>query len=133
MSGHEPPREFAGFFDHARNGRLAFPRCRSCERFHWYPMPICPHCQSADIAWHPIAGRGEILSFTHVRHAFDRSRHGALPYTVALIVFPDAPGVQFVTNIVDATEEDIAIGRTVAPCFPVQEDQLPRVYFQLSG
>jgi uncharacterized OB-fold protein len=126
------PQEFEAFFAHAEAGRLGFPRCRSCGRFHWYPMPLCPHCQSADVAWETVAGRGEIVSFTHVRHAFDRSRRDALPYTVALIAFADAPGVQFVTNIVDAAEADIAVGLTVEPVFVLAQGERPRVDFRLA-
>lgn len=134
MSGRHPhPSEFDGFFDEARQERLAFPRCRTCDRFHWYPMPICPYCQSSDLEWRPVAGAGEIVSFTHVRHPFDKNRRDALPYTVALISFADAPGVRFISNIVDAAETDIAIGQAVVPVFVVGPDGAPRIDFRLSS
>lgn len=115
------PSEFNGFREHARRGHLAFPRCEDCGRFHWYPMPRCPHCKSAAIAWQTIAGRGEIFSFTIVRHAFDKSRRDQLPYVVALITFADAPGVRLITNIVDADAGALDIGVEVEPVFPGDE------------
>lgn len=103
--------EFQGFFDGLAAGRLAFPCCRRCGRHHWYPMPRCPSCLAAEIDWRPVAGRGEILSFTVVRHAFDKGR--ALPYVVALVTFPDAPGVRLVTRIVGVEPDGLAIGLPV--------------------
>jgi hypothetical protein len=131
MEGPAHPHEFEGFFTQAAAGRLAFPRCRSCRRFHWYPMPLCPHCQIDDIGWEPVSGRGEIVSFTHVHHPFDRSRRDRLPYTVALISFADAPGIRFVTNIVGGAEVEIAVGRAVEPVFADAKGERPRVDFQL--
>ena len=123
--------EFTGFFEHAAHGRLAFPRCRACDGFHWYPMPVCPNCQSKEIEWCPVEGTGEIFSYTHVRHAFDKSRRDALPYTVALITFPDAPGVRLISNIVETALDDIAIGRPVAPVFSTDNTGNALVLFRL--
>ena len=131
MSAHPRSPEFDGFFEHAQHGRLAFPRCDACLCVHWYPMPICPHCQGTDIAWQPVTGRGEIFSFTRVHHAFDKSRRDALPYVVALIVFEDAPGVQFITNLIGSPQQDIAIGRPVEAVFPASDGTSPPVLFRL--
>jgi uncharacterized protein len=116
--------EFAGFFETARRGVLSFPRCGDCARFHWYPMPRCPHCQSTDIGWKAISGRGELFSFTSVKHAFDSKYADRVPYTVGLVTFPDAPGVQFITNIVDAPAEALAIGMPVDAVFDRAGDGL---------
>lgn len=124
--------EFAGFFEHVREGRLAFPKCRDCGRFHWYPMPRCPHCRSRDIAWQVIAGPAEIWSFTRVTHPFDPTRAGALPYVVALVTFADAPGVRLVTNIEGdpAVFDGLHIGQTVTPVFGLDRSGQPVVTFR---
>ncbi|MEZ5817109.1 MAG: OB-fold domain-containing protein [Hyphomicrobiaceae bacterium] len=122
------PPEFAGFFDHARTGKLAFPHCRACGTFHWYPMPLCPHCRSRDVGWQTIAGAGEIYAFTRVMHAFDKARAGDLPYYVAIVTFPDAPGVRFVTNI-EGHADTVQIGKPVRPVFEVGSNGLPIVKF----
>lgn len=120
--------EFASFFANAGAGRLAFPHCRDCGRFHWYPMPRCPHCRGHAIEWRPISGRGEIFSFTRVLHAFDKSRAGRLPYVVALVTFADAPGIRLITNIVNAGS-DLRIGLAVEPMFRTDENGQPIVEF----
>lgn len=122
--------EFEGFAANAREGRLAFPWCGACGRFHWYPMPRCPHCRAAGIAWKPVSGNGDVFSFTEVRHAFDKSRRGQLPYIVALVTFADAPGVRLVTNIIGADAADVRIGDAVAPVFPDRGDVTATVTFR---
>ncbi len=121
--------EFSGFFDSARQHRLAFPCCRGCGAFHWYPMPRCPHCRGNDVEWRQVSGRGTLFSFTRVMHAFDKSRAGALPYVVGLVEFSDAPGVRLVTNIVDSPLDALRIGQSVEPVFRL-EDGRPIVEFR---
>lgn len=123
--------EFAGFFEKAAAGHLAFPYCRVCHRFHWYPMPRCPHCHGRDIEWRDVAGRGEIVSFTRVMHRFDKSRAGKLPYVVALVKFTDAPGINLVTNIVDCQSDELRIGQSVEPVFRADESGRPVVEFKV--
>lgn len=122
--------EFSGFFEKAAEGQLAFPWCRDCRRFHWYPMPRCPHCRGPNIEWRTISGRGEIVSFTEVLHPFDKSRAGRLPYVVALVKFADAPGINFVTNIVDVGCGELRIGQPVEPVFGAGENGRAIVEFK---
>lgn len=129
-ASNESLPEFAGFFEKAADGHLAFPYCRVCCKFHWYPMPRCPHCRGHDIEWRHVAGRGEIVSFTRVMHLFDKSRAGKLPYVVALVKFADAPGINLVTNIVDCQNDDLRIGRSVEPVFRKSETGRPFVEFR---
>lgn len=122
--------EFTGFIDNARQGCLAFPYCQICGKFHWYPMPRCPHCRGNDIAWRQVSGCGRLFSFTRVMHAFDTSRADALPYVVALIEFADAPGVRLVTNIVGSGHDALRIGQPVTPVFRLDGKGRPLVEFQ---
>lgn len=122
--------EFAGFFENARAKRLAFPYCLSCRRFHWYPMPRCPHCRSRDIEWREVSGHGEVASFTRVMHPFDASRADKLPYIVGLVVLADAPGLNFITNIVGEDTETLQVGQAVEPVFRTDEKDTPLVEFR---
>src|SRR5262245_35173924 len=107
--------EFAGFFENARAGHLAFSWCRACEKFHWYPMPRCPHCRTNAIEWRRVSGMAEVFSFTQVMHPFDATRADTLPYVVALVTFADAPGVRLITNIIDGGGDTLRIGQPVVP------------------
>ena len=125
--------EHTGFCRHLREGRLCFPRCRDCGRFHWYPKPDCPHCRSAAIDWQAVAGPATVFSFTIVRHAFDAKWREALPYVVALVTFEDAPGVRLVTNVVGIKPEAVRIGGAVEPVFQISDDGEARVLFRLAA
>lgn len=123
--------EFAGFFENAARGRLAFPWCRDCRRFHWYPMPRCPHCRGKAIEWRAVEGRGRLSSFTRVLHAFDKSRADKLPYVVALVEFADAPGVTLVTNLQVDDVVDLTIGQAVEADFRTNAAGTPLVEFRV--
>jgi uncharacterized OB-fold protein len=130
MTDNETPPEFSGFFKAARRRQVAFPHCGSCSLFHWYPMPLCPHCQSDRLSWEPVSGPGELFSFTEVRHAFDKQRIDQLPYVVGLITFADAPGVRLITNIIDALPADLRIGQKVLPVFSSDDTGAILVHFR---
>jgi uncharacterized OB-fold protein len=124
------PKEFRGHFEAIADGSLRFPYCESCGRFHWYPMPRCPHCQSGALVWRKLSGRGTLYSWTVVRHAFDRTLRDAIPYIVALVTFDDAPGVRLVTNLIDAAPESIRIGMPLQPVFRNPPGKRPQVVFR---
>lgn len=128
------PPEFRPFYEHVASGRLCFPQCEACRRFHWYPMPLCPHCLSDRIAWVQVAGTGRLFSWTVIRHAFDESRHHDIPYIVGLVDFPDAPSVRFITNIVDVGAQVLQIDLPVEAVLPARSltDKPPLVRFRPS-
>lgn len=111
------PEECRPYFEGLRQGQLRFPRCERCSRFHWYPMKLCPHCRSAQIAWTAVAGPAKVFTWTEVHHAFDPAFALKPPYLVALVEFDDAPGVRLVTNLQGFGPGQAAIGVTVRPEF----------------
>ena len=117
MAQREMAHEFSGFFENAAQGRLCFPHCATCNRFHWYPMPLCPHCRNRDVRWQEIPGRGDLFSWTVVRHPFDPRLAELVPYVVGLVTFAQAPGIRLVTTIVDAAPAILRIGMAVEPVF----------------
>ena len=124
---------FRSFFVAARAGSLAFPWCGACERFHWYPMPRCPHCRGAGIEWRPVVGTAKVYSWSVVRHGFDAAWAERLPYIVALLEFADAPGVRLITNLVDIDPEAVEMGMPVTPILPIEDGDDPRVLFRAMG
>jgi uncharacterized protein len=109
--------EFRPYFEGLRQGELRFPRCERCLRFHWYPMKLCPHCRSAQIAWTAVTGPAKVFTWTEVHHAFDPGFTLKPPYVVALIEFDDAPGVRLVANLEGLAPGQAAIGLAVRPEF----------------
>jgi uncharacterized protein len=126
----EDDPQFAPHYTHLAAGRLCFPYCTACARFHWYPMPLCPHCQRAGWEWWQVTGRGTLYSWTEIHHGFDARYAGPLPYIVALIDFADAPGVRLVSNIVGAATDTLTLDMSLTAHFGQDPHGQPRVTFR---
>lgn len=115
-TGAAHPPEFRGFFENLRLGSLSFPHCPDCGSFHWYPMKRCPHCRGGRWSYRTVAGPGTLYSWTSVHRAFSPDFTDAVPYVVALVEFPDAPGVRLVANIPYEEVDTLRVGMAVEPC-----------------
>lgn len=109
----DPLPDDGEFWSHFAERRLMFQRCGSCGRHRHPPSPVCPYCQSTTTTWAEAPATGRLFSFTIVHHAAHDSVADSLPYTVALVEFPELDGVRFVSNIVDAGPEGLRIGMTL--------------------
>ena len=118
--------------DGIRQQCLVLPRCEDCGRFHWYPLRRCPYCHSTLIAWPNVAPHGLVYTFTTVRHAFSQADHDRIPYVVALIELPDAPGVRLISEIVVRAGHPLRIGAPVSAVFESSGKE-PRVLFTPSN
>jgi uncharacterized protein len=101
------------YWDRCARHVLAFQRCASCGTFRHPPVPVCYVCRSTESEWAEVPGTGTVYSFTIVTHAVHPDLVDRLPFNVALVELPEAPGVRLVTNVVDAAPEDMAVGMRV--------------------
>ena len=124
------PPEFLPHFDGLVQGQIQLPNCRACDRFHWYPMPLCPHCQSSKIEWRAVVGDAKLYSWTVVRHAFHPLLRDALPYVVALVTFDDAPDIRLVTNLTGSDSDAWRCDMALKPVFDSEPNTLPKVKFR---
>jgi uncharacterized OB-fold protein len=122
------PSEFAAFWQSVEQGHLSFPKCSDCAEFHWYPMPRCPHCRSANISWTQVNGRGKLHSWTVVRRAFSPEFADKIPYVIGLVEFADAPGIRYLADIINAEPEQLIIDMAVDAVFDTSNPSL--VHFQ---
>jgi uncharacterized OB-fold protein len=112
------------FWQAARDSRLVAPRCGSCGQFRLPPTPFCPRCQSTEVDWVQLSGRGTVYSFAVV-HGFP----GLPDITLVPVVveLPDAPGARLVSNVVDVDPAEVYIGMPLEVVFsPIADGwQLP--------
>jgi uncharacterized OB-fold protein len=102
------------FWDRCRAHELVFQRCSSCQTFRHPPGPICYVCRSADAEWVAVEGSGTVFTYTVVTHGVHPALSESLPFNVVLVEFPDAPGVRLVSNVIDATPDQLKSGMAVA-------------------
>jgi uncharacterized OB-fold protein len=103
----------APFWENCRAHRLTFQQCSDCGHLVHPPLPVCPRCQSLNRGWKESPPSATVFSFTWVHTAAHESVANSLPYNVALVEFPDTPGVRLVTNVVDAKPGELSIGDKV--------------------
>ena len=102
------------YWEAAKDGRLAAPRCRACGTFRFPPSPFCPECRSQDTEWVTLSGRASVFSFSVVRGLPGQPDLLLVP---AVFDFTDAPRVHLVSNIIDVAPEDVTIGMPVDVVF----------------
>lgn len=99
------------FWEAARERRLTVPRCGDCGRFRMPPSPFCPQCQSMEVEFPGLSGRGIVYSFSIV-HPHPKSAPQALQ-AIGLVELPDAEGARLFTSFVDVPMEILHIGMPV--------------------
>ncbi|MGE3075981.1 MAG: Zn-ribbon domain-containing OB-fold protein [Dehalococcoidia bacterium] len=101
------------FWDAAKQDKFVLPRCTDCNRAHWYPRFICPHCHSTNIEWFDASGDGFIHTFA-VQHRAFGGWADETPFVTAYIDLAEGDRMFTVLRGVDATKpETIKIGAKV--------------------
>ena len=105
------------FWDAAKEGKFLIKRCEACQKAHWYPRAICPHCHSPKTVWEESSGEGVIYTYS-VMH---RSPTG--PYAIGYVTLDEGPAV--LTNFVGAAPDGLSIGMRVKVRFQDTEGGPP--------
>jgi uncharacterized OB-fold protein len=88
------------YWDAAREGRLALPRCTSCDRLVYPPLPDCPDCDGGELRYEDLSGRGRVHAVTTVRSPILPGLEPALPLQCALVELVEQDDLLVVTNLV---------------------------------
>lgn len=113
MPGVEPNMDDAGFWAACNERRLAFQACADCGVLRHPPTPMCAACHATRVTWVDAPQRAEVYTFVVVHHASHPAVTPNLPYVVAVVSFPELPGVRLVTNITEIAPEAVHIGMEV--------------------
>jgi len=101
----QPNPETQAFWDGLGEGVLRIKTCEVCNKAHYYPRHICPHCGSAKTRWLDTRGAGEIYSLSVMR------RGEGAPFAVAYVTLDEGPAL--LTNLVADDLDALAIGQRV--------------------
>jgi uncharacterized OB-fold protein len=105
-------------------------RCASCQRWQHPPNPVCSHCLSRDVAFHPVSGDGTVYSFT-VNHQ-PWLPHLTEPFAVIVVELDEQPGLRFVSRLVNTPVDDVTVGMRVSVVFEPLGDDLYAPLFTAS-
>jgi len=114
--------------------RLTAQRCLECNHAQLPPTPICSECRGSRFELTDLGGRGTLYTYTVVHQpvAIDQR----VPFVIAIVELdvsgtPCANPVRLMTNIVDAAEDELAIGRPVQVAWEKMSEtvSIPRFRF----
>lgn len=112
--------ENAAFWQGGQHGRLMVHHCQACSRWFHPPAPVCPRCNSLDVAPKAVSGSGTVATCTVNHQAWTPEL--AEPFVVAIIELDDQPGLRLLSNVVDIAPEQVHIGLAVQVRFEPHED-----------
>ena len=112
-----PDQDTRPFWDGCRRRELRMQRCASCGAFRFTPRPLCPGCRSAECEWERVSGRGTIASRVVVHPPVLPGFAERVPLAVVLVELEEDPKLRLVGNVLDATPDEVRIGRAVEVAF----------------
>jgi uncharacterized OB-fold protein len=101
------------FWEAARREQLTAPRCTKCGTFRMPPHRFCANCQAQEIEWVSLPGSGRVYSFIVVRQPLRPDMAEYVPYIPAVVEADGAPGMRFISNVVDCEPERVAVDMPV--------------------
>lgn len=110
------------FWEGALSGRLMIQRCADCSSYQHPPGPLCTRCGSDSLVPTQVSGRGQIHSFTMVRHVFHVAFTDRVPYLLGRIELEEQRELFLITNIVDCAPENVRCGAQVKVVFERRGD-----------
>lgn len=111
----EPTAISAPYWDGADEGELRMQYCAECSGWTFPPSVRCRHCAARGPDWRPVAGTGELLTWSVVHQAPYPSYGPDTPYVVAVARLDEGP--QMMANLLDADEGALTIGARVRVVF----------------
>jgi len=101
------------FWDACARRELRIQRCTHCGRFRHPPVPFCGECGSGGIEWAAVPGTGTVFSYTIAHHPAHKALKTAVPYNIVVVHLDEADDVRIVSNVIDASPEEIRVGMPV--------------------
>jgi uncharacterized OB-fold protein len=105
------------FWDAAREGRLVIQRCQECGTYFHPPLPRCDICESSDLRFETVSGRGTVYSFTRLHMARLAAFADATPYAVVAVELVEQPWLLFTCNMDSTDSGALTIGAPVEAIF----------------
>jgi uncharacterized protein len=103
------PQRHQPFWDSVKQHRLELQRCDACGRFRFIPSERCT-CGSVDATWTPIAGTGEVYTYTVVHRAPTPWYQAKAPYVIAHVTIDEGPRM---ISTLECDPGEVAVGMPV--------------------
>lgn len=118
------------FWEGIQDEELRLPHCSSCQRYHWYPKPICPHCQSDSLIWRPISGNSTLYTWVGVQYEFLPFLSDEIPLDTGLVVPKEDDSIRLVGLLDMPDDRDPEIGMKLAVEFIETDEDIKMPIFR---
>lgn len=118
------------FWAGCSQGNLCMQRCSDCGTINFYPVYVCTSCNSSDLEWETLSGRGRIHSLTTVHRASHPDLRMEAPYIVALIDLDE--GVTMMSKLIGGNHgNEFKIGQPVEVSFEYVTEEISLPVFSV--
>ena len=117
MPKSDPGRRDDEFWQALRRHELLVQCCKRCGTRQMEPECVCYNCQSFELGWQKVAGRGHIYSWIRPWYAAHPSLREFGPYLVVLVELDEDPSVRMVGNLLGDPQQEIKIGAAVEAAY----------------
>ncbi len=121
----------ARFWAGLGEGELRIQRCTACHALAHPPRPACAQCGARESEAVPVAGTGEVWSFTVIHPPTLPAFADRTPYAAVVVRLDE--GVFLVSNLLDCPVDEITIGARVELAITELEAGLLLPLFRLAG
>lgn len=105
-----PDETTSGYWEAARERRLAVQYCSACARFLHLPVAACPACDATTLTWREVSGRATLYSYTVMHDAPAPGFSGTLPYVVGVVELDEQDNLLVTTNLLDVEPDELRVG-----------------------
>ncbi len=110
------------YWEGTRRGELWVQKCAGCGNWQWGPEWLCHSCNSFDMTWRQVEGKGVIYSWERPWHPVHPALKERGAYTVVLVELPHAGNIRMLGNLLGADDQEVIIGSEVAAVFEDHPD-----------
>lgn len=116
------------FWEAAQQQQLIVQCCRACGYFNHPPRSVCDACQSQQLAFEPVSGKGSIYSFSVMHQQNIAGFEEQVPYLNILVELDEQPRLFMVANLPGSERDKVEIGKRVEVYFEkiAEEISLPQ-------
>ena len=106
-----------GFWKALRRHVLVVQRCEHCGTLQFGPEWICHKCQSEELGWHRVSGRGRLYTWVRSWNPVHPALKEAGPFIIVVVELADAEGIRMVGNLLGDRMKDAPFDAEVESVF----------------
>ena len=105
------------FWDAINEKKLMVQSCNDCPTLQYPPKPKCLDCDSENLGWKEVSGRGRISTYVVMRDIHLARRVEDQPFNLAFIELDEDPRINFYSNLPGVPVREVPIGAAVEVTF----------------